>query len=327
MIRTAAVVVFALMLVGAAAAAQQPTLVAEVRKAIAANDEAQVERLLTTSRQQNGVTSHWLAALSWRARGALAAGRLDAADRYAEETYELARPLLARGVDQDADLPIAVGAAIEVLAQVQAQRGARTDAVALLTRELQRYRGTSIEKRIQKNVNLLSLEGTVAPPLDLSEYLGPAPPALSALKGKVVLLFFWAHWCSDCKAQAPILADLTSRYASRGLVVVAPTQRFGYVAGGKPAPPNVEKQYIDEVRQRAFAVLQGQSIPLSEANHRRYGVSSTPTIVLVDRAGIVRLYHPGRLALERLEPLVADLVSDATGPVTANASRSKQLSR
>lgn len=287
---------------------QSPSLIAEVRKAIAAKDEARAAQLLADFKKQHGVTSHFLAALSWRGRGALAAGQLDAAERHAEETLQLAAPLLRRGVDQDADLPIAVGAGIEVLAQVQAQRGARSDAIAFLNAELQRYRGTSIEKRIQKNVNLLTLEGTEAPPLDLSEYLGAAPPPLAALKGKVVLLFFWAHWCSDCKAQAPILADLAARYASKGLVIVAPTQRFGYVAGGETASPDVEKRYIDEVRQRFYSVLEGQPIPISEANHRRYGVSSTPTLVLVDRTGIVRLYNPGRLPLEKLEPLVTQLL-------------------
>jgi thiol-disulfide isomerase/thioredoxin len=292
-----------------AASAQSPTLIADVRKAIAANDDGRVEQLLTEARKRNGVTSHWLAALSWRARGAFAAGRMNAAERFAEETYELAEPLLRKGVDQDADLPIAVGAAIEVLAQVQAQRGARTEAIGFLNGELQRYRGTSIEKRIQKNANLLTLEGTVAPPLDLKEYLGAAPPSLATLKGKVVLLFFWAHWCSDCKLQAPILADLAARFGPQGLVVVAPTQRFGYVAGGQPAAADVEAQYIDQVRKRSFAVLQEQSIPLSEANHRRYGVSSTPTLVLVDREGIVRLYHPGRMPIERLEPIVTRLLA------------------
>jgi hypothetical protein len=48
---------------------------------------------------------------------------------------------------------------------------------------------------------------------------------------------------------------------------------------------------------------------VSEANHLRYGVSTTPTLVLVDRAGIVRMYNPGRLTLEQLEPRVRALVN------------------
>jgi hypothetical protein len=41
----------------------------------------------------------------------------------------------------------------------------------------------------------------------------------------------------------------------------------------------------------------------------RYGVSTTPTLVLVDRAGIIRLYHPGRMTWEQLDPLVKALVT------------------
>ena len=56
---------------------------------------------------------------------------------------------------------------------------------------------------------------------------------LTALKGEPVLLFFCAHWCGDCKDEGPILAQIEKEYASKRLVVVAPTQRYGYVARAK----------------------------------------------------------------------------------------------
>jgi thioredoxin-related protein len=57
-------------------------------------------------------------------------------------------------------------------------------------------------------------------------------------------------------------------------------------------------------------------VPLSDTNHRRYGVSTTPTLVVVDREGVVRLYHPGRMTEEELEPLVRRLVGG--GGATSN---------
>ncbi len=42
-------------------------------------------------------------------------------------------------------------------------------------------------------------------------------------------------------------------------------------------------------------MLADAPVPLDDANHVRYGVSSTPTVVLVDRAGLIRLYHPGQM--------------------------------
>jgi thiol-disulfide isomerase/thioredoxin len=181
----------------------------------------------------------------------------------------------------------------------------------LLERERSARAGSSIEKRIQKNLNSLTMEGTVAPALDLSEHLGTTPTAaLADLNGDVLLLFFWAHWCSDCKAQSPILQAVFQKYRDRGLRLVAPTQRFGYVAGGREAPSVEETAYIDTVRQEYYPVLEGQPIPMSEANHRRYGVSSTPTLVLVDRKGIVRLYYPGRMTEAELDPLIRELLDE-----------------
>jgi thiol-disulfide isomerase/thioredoxin len=290
-------------------AAQPSPLITDVRAAIKANDLPRAAAIVAAFQKAQGVTPEMLEALSWVGRGALAAGELDRAERVARETYELSTALLkSRRLDQEPRLPIALGAAIEVLGQVQAQRNARTEALVFLERELKTYQRTSMAKRIQKNINLISLEGQPAPALDLTEYLGPAPPTLASLKGKVVLLFFWAHWCSDCKQQGPILAALADKYRSRGLVVFAPTQRFGYVAGGKDAPADEELRYIDQVRQQFYPVLAGQPVPMSEANHLRYGVSTTPTLVLVDRAGIIRLYNPGRLTMAQLEPRIAALL-------------------
>jgi thiol-disulfide isomerase/thioredoxin len=289
-----------------------PTLIASVRQAIADKDFVRGDALLSAHRKERGLTSEWLAARSWIARAQLAEKNLDAAERVADEVYTSAEPLLTKGtLDRDANLQTAVGAAIEVLSQVDAARGARSEAVTYLRSALATYKGSTIEKRIQKNLNLLSLEGTTAPPLEMSEYIGAAPPPLPALKGKVVLLFFWAHWCSDCKSQGPILAELATRYAADGLVVVAPTQRFGYVAGGKEAPPDVEMRYIEEIRQTFYPDLAARPIPVSETNHRRYGVSSTPTLVLVDRAGVVRLYNPGKMTREALEPQIQKLLGPA----------------
>ena len=297
----------------ASVAAQPSAIVTDVRAAIKAGDFAQASRTIATARAAGGWTPELLEALSWIGRGRLAAGELEQAEATSREVYELATAMLkTRPLDQDARLPIALGAAVEVLGQVQAQRGARTDALVFLQNELRKYQRTSIAKRIQKNINLISLEGQPAPALDLSEYLGPRPPALASLKGKVVLLFFWAHWCADCKQQAPILAALADKYRDRGLVVFAPTQRFGYVAGGKTAPPDEELRYIDQVRAQYYPVLAGQPVPVTEANHLRYGVSSTPTLVLVDRGGVVRLYNPGRLPMEQLEPKVAALIAPAS---------------
>ena len=111
-------------------------------------------------------------------------------------------------MDDEPRLPIAIGAAIEVRAQVQAARGNRSEAVYFLRREADTYKDTSILQRINKNINLLSLEGQPAFEMAASEALGGTSPTLASLKGKPVVLFLWAHWCPDCKAMSPILDEM-----------------------------------------------------------------------------------------------------------------------
>jgi cytochrome c biogenesis protein CcmG/thiol:disulfide interchange protein DsbE len=294
------------------------TLVSEVRAAIAAHDLAGAEALIVQRRAQQGNTSEVIEAVSWLGRGALAERQLDRAERFAAQAQTLTLAALgSQSIDEDAKLASALGAAIEVQAQVAAARGARSDAIVFLERELKTYRRTGIAKRIQKNINLLTLEGHPAPALDLSESLGaPLDRATArALGGQVVVLFFWAHWCPDCKAEGPILAKLFAKYQSNGLAIVAPTQRFGYVAGGRTAPPAEELLYIREIRDRYYPILADVPVPVSVVNHERYGVSSTPTLVILDRQGIVRLYHPGRMTEEELESRLRPLLVPAAAPV------------
>jgi thiol-disulfide isomerase/thioredoxin len=283
------------------AAAAWADVVIDVRVALAKNNLPLAESLVRNYRAQRGVTPEMLEALSWLGRGALAAKQLDQAQNYAKETETLSlAELKKRPLDAEPHLPLALGAAIEVQAEIMNQRGQRAEALALLRKELVLYRSTSIRARLQKNINLLSLEGKMAPALDEHEFLGSKPAPLSVLKGSPVLVFFWAHWCPDCKQEVAILTEIQKEYAAKHLVIIAPTQRYGYVARGEEAGPADELKYIDEVRHKFYRDLLDIPAPVSEENFKNYGASTTPTLVLIDRQGIVRLYHPGAMTLEEL---------------------------
>jgi thiol-disulfide isomerase/thioredoxin len=270
------------------------SLVNDVRSLLAHNDFATAERVVRTYEAQAGATPEAAAALSWLARGALDAGDYNRADSYAGEARSLTDQILhTRKLDSDPNLPIALGAAIEVHAGALAARGQRSEAILYLHQQLRLFATTSLAERIQKNINLLSLEGKPAPPIQAADFLGARPPTLAALRGHPVLLFFWAHWCPDCKAEVPILADLMRIYAPRGLVLIGPTRFYGYVEGGESAGPAEEKRYIEKVKRQYYAPLAAMTIPLDATDFQRYGSSTTPTLVLIDRQGIVRYYHPG----------------------------------
>lgn len=289
-----------------------PTIVQIVRDAIAANDFAKAEKLALDDMKARGTTPLALEAFSWLGRGAVAAKNYDAAMTYAARTYEMVEAQLkTRKLDDEARLPIALGAAIEVTALATAGQGGRSDAVLYLRKEIDTYKGTSIIERLNKNVNLLSLEGTPALSLDSPKWIGAPPPSMASLKGKPVIVYLWAHWCPDCKVQGPVLEAMLAKYQSAGLTLVAPTKFYGYVAKRAPAGPEEELAYLTGIRDSVYPWMKAMSAPISEQIFAQYGVSTTPTLVLIDRAGNVSKYHPGQLTVEQLEPMIQKIIAPA----------------
>ncbi|CAN5634331.1 thiol-disulfide oxidoreductase ResA [soil metagenome] len=126
---------------------------------------------------------------------------------------------------------------------------------------------------------------TVAPAQDVKTAVGkPLPPLAltdlsgkthtnASLKGKVVLLDFWATWCGPCKAASPTMDSLYKKYKSKGLQVV------GVNITDKPAAI------------KAYATEHKYSYPFvtnSDAFAKALGVGPIPTFVLVDKTGKIR---------------------------------------
>jgi len=281
-----------------AMAASAATLVEGVRESIARNDLPRASEMIRSYRASKGVTPEAVEALSWMARAEFAQKNVVQADKLAQETYKLSQDQLkTHPLLRDPNLQIAIGAAIEVEANVLVTRGQRAEAVTYLNDQLKTYYATPLRPRIQKNINLLSLEGKRAPALE--RVVIPA--------GKPALLFFWAHWCGDCKYEIPILARIKAEFVPKGLVFIAPTQKYGYIGSGEDAPPEVELRYIEQIRQQYYGSIIETPAVVNEENFNRYGVSTTPTLVLIDRAGIVKMYHPGAVTYEELRPRVEAL--------------------
>ena len=102
---------------------------------------------------------------------------------------------------------------------------------------------------------------------------------LASLKGKVVLVDFWASWCAPCKQELPVLARLYKKYQKAGLVVVA---------------VSVDR---DEANVRDFLKEMPLSFPVvHDKDHAvadRYNPPRMPSSYIVDRKGIVRHVHGG----------------------------------
>jgi thiol-disulfide isomerase/thioredoxin len=100
-----------------------------------------------------------------------------------------------------------------------------------------------------------------------------------ALKGKVVLVDFWASWCAPCKASFPAMSELHKRYAEKGLVILA-------------ISVDEQKEAMERFLKKnpaPFAVVRDPTQKLASAVNAR----TMPSSFLLDAEGRVRFLHDG----------------------------------
>jgi len=292
----------------AATTTPPPSPVGAMRNKISAGDLLSAESILEVHREKYGENGPYLVGLSWLARGALQLGDYDKARSYTGDVRGRCDRKRAAGdsLEKDRDYETALGAAIEVESQLVARSKGPEAAATFLRAELKRIPApVSLRSRLYKRINLLTLVGQQAPDLAPEDSLGGSAPALT---GGPTLLFLWAEWCADCKAQAASLARARRRFEKEGLRVVAVTRYYG------PEDRMREKARVDSVWKADYADLAGVPIVFSTAAMERYGVSSTPTFAFVDRTGIVRRYTPTRLTDAEFNRTLAALVKSAGPP-------------
>jgi len=126
----------------------------------------------------------------------------------------------------------------------------------------------------QDDVMRMDLVGAPAPAWkDLAIVSGSSPTAVASLRGHVVLLDFWATWCAPCRVAVPKLGGLQARYGAQGLSVLGVSTE-------------------DSAEVALFAQRMAMRYPVAVDRHaettRSYGVVSMPTVVVIDRRGVVR---------------------------------------
>lgn len=139
-----------------------------------------------------------------------------------------------------------------------------------------------------------------APPFELprlareGEETAAAPLTLASLRGKVVVLDFWAGWCGPCRVAMPALAGLDRRMRSKGVTVV----------GVLTDDPELEKA-------AGIAYELGVRYPLvvdTGGVAQRYGANELPTLVVIDGAGKIRAREVGPQPVAALQRLVTPLL-------------------
>tara|TARA_Y100001934_G_scaffold275253_2_gene369271 strand:- start:2737 stop:3822 length:1086 start_codon:yes stop_codon:yes gene_type:complete len=175
----------------------------------------------------------------------------------------------------------------------------------------------SIKSRIDSGKKQQELIGQDAAPLAVTHWANGKPLTAADLKGKVVLLDFWAVWCGPCVATFPHLIEWNEKYADKGLVTIGLTRFYNYEwkngkhTKGKDVSKETElamlESFADHHKLPYRFGLQDKS-----KMSKYYGVSGIPHAVLIDRKGKVRLMRVGsgpanaKAISDMLEKLIAE---------------------
>lgn len=119
----------------------------------------------------------------------------------------------------------------------------------------------------------MDLVGSAAPAFTNVQPMTGAPKDLSSLKGKVVIVDFWASWCGPCRLVAPKLGALKDKLGAQGLSVVGVTTD----------EPDVAATAVEKHGMKYTSVVDSKG-----DTSKAWGITNLPTMLVVDKKGVVR---------------------------------------
>lgn len=132
-----------------------------------------------------------------------------------------------------------------------------------------------LEGKEDDRAKLKAIENKPAPALAVENFINGDAVTLDQLKGKVVLLDFWATWCGPCIAAIPHTNELQAKYKDKGLVIIG-------VCNSKGA-----EKMADTAKEKGIQYL--IAADKSEATTKAYKVNSFPDYYFIDRTGTLRI--------------------------------------
>lgn len=182
------------------------------------------------------------------------------------------------------------GYMVTTLAEIEMKKRNIAAAKKILQDGLKTLTDEKTAKSLQSALKQMDFIGKPAPAIAAENWINSEALALPTLKGKVVIIDFWAPWCPPCRAVIPTLVKDFNELKDQGLVVIGFTKLYGSY---RDDTQNKGKVEADEEKAliRGFVERNGLKYPIAiaadGAAFDNYGVTGIPTMVFIDKAGNV----------------------------------------
>lgn len=163
--------------------------------------------------------------------------------------------------------------------------------------------------QLRDRARQMALLGEAAPEISVKHWLQGEAATLSSLRGRVVLLEFWATWCKPCREMFRKLKALDEAHRSRGLEIIALTRHYLAQRGEAQSEADELKLMRGVVEEEKVVFRVG--VAEDERLQDLYGATGLPTLALVDRQGVVRYAHFGGGRDENFEKLLEDCLNES----------------
>jgi Peroxiredoxin len=170
---------------------------------------------------------------------------------------------------------------------------------------------TDVIQKLKKREKQYRLMGEPAPEIkDIDQWIGGDKTTLSALRGKVVLLDFWATWCAPCFGTFPSLKEWNHDYSADGLVIIGVTRYYGQAEGFPVDHPN-EIEFLKKFK-RQYGLDYPFAVADDQAPQQAFAATSLPTAVIIDRKGVIRYLESGTnpFRLDEMHSLIVKLLAE-----------------
>ncbi|MDT5123975.1 MAG: hypothetical protein QOC96_3457 [Acidobacteriota bacterium] len=162
--------------------------------------------------------------------------------------------------------------------------------------------------QIRDRARQVALLAAEAPEISIKHWIRGEPATLASLRGRVVLLEFWATWCKPCQEMFPKLRQLDEAYRERGLEIIALTRH--YLAQRGTAESEAEELKLMRGTIEPHDIEFRVGVAEDERLQELYGATGLPTLALIDRAGIVRYAHFGGGPDEGFKKLLDECINE-----------------